>query len=165
MGCVVIGGVKLFLGLARDISDVERAELRYKTIVEAAPDPIFIQTDEKFAYLNPAACRFFGISAPEELVGTPVVDMFQPEYKEIILSRIHRLNIERQPMTSVQEYAYVGKEGVVWGETAGVPFEYDGKNGALVFLRDVTKRKETEQALQNSEKKYERLFPTRPFRF
>ena len=31
----------------------------YEAIVEGAPDPIFIQTEHRFAYLNPAACAFF----------------------------------------------------------------------------------------------------------
>ena len=34
-----------------------------------APEAVFVVSAERFAYLNPAACRLFGASRPEELVG------------------------------------------------------------------------------------------------
>jgi PAS domain S-box-containing protein len=157
-GCTVIGREKIFLGLATDLTDLRKAERKYKTIVEAAPEPIFIQTDGNFAYLNPAACAFFGISSPEQLVGTPVCNSFAPEYRPIIQERIRRLNEDRLPVKDFQEYRFTGKNGDVWGETTGVPFEYEGKNGALVFLRDVTQRKQAEAEMLASRRKYEKLF-------
>jgi PAS domain S-box-containing protein len=158
VGCVTILGERYYIGLATDMSVFENAEKRYRTIVEAAPDPIFIQTDEKFAYLNPAACTFFGISTPEELIGTPVADRFDPTYRDIINSRIHRLNNDKLPVEDFCEYRFIANNGEVWGETKGVPFEYEGENGALVFLRDVTKKKLAEEALLASERKYGKLF-------
>ena len=68
----------------------------FKMMVESAPDPIFIQIDKKFAYLNPAACEFFGIDSPAELIGTPILDSLSPEHKIIVAERIRQLNEDRE---------------------------------------------------------------------
>ena len=47
--------------------ELMESEERFRSIVENAPDAIFIQTEGKFAYLNPAACRLFGASSQEEI--------------------------------------------------------------------------------------------------
>ena len=49
------------------------SEERFRTLVETAPDAIFIQTNSRFAYVNAAALRLFGATRPEELLGQPVI--------------------------------------------------------------------------------------------
>ncbi|MDZ7762818.1 MAG: PAS domain S-box protein [Melioribacteraceae bacterium] len=116
-----------------------QSERRFRSIVEGAPDPIFIQTDMKFAYLNPAACKLFGINDPGELIGKPVMERFHPDNYEKIKSRISRLNDMQEPVEELLEQKFIRVDGSeVWVETAGEPITYEGKNGALVFVRDVS---------------------------
>lgn len=158
-GGVVINGEMQYIALARDITDVEQSEAMYKAIVEGAPDPIFIQTEHQFSYLNPAACALFGLDSQEELLGTPVLDRIPPEKREITTERIRRLYEECQPVTEILEQEFLRKDGSsVWAETKGEPIVYNGKKGALVFMRETTRQRETERALQRSEDKYATLF-------
>ena len=150
------GNVTGLIGLIRDVSErikrekkLKESEERFRNIVEGAPDPIFIQTDKKFAYLNPAACRLFGIEPPEELIGEPVMDRFHPDYHEKAIERIRALNEGRRPVHELLELRFIRVDGTeVWVETAGEPIVYEGKNGALVFVRDISKRKAAEDELR-----------------
>lgn len=134
---------------------VHQNEVRFRTIVEGAPDPIFIQSEMKFVYLNPAACRFFRINSWDELVGKPVMERFHPDYHAKIKARIALLNAG-QPVEELFEQRFIRMDGTeVWGETAGDPIVYEGKNAALVFLRDISQRKAAEQALHESETRWQ----------
>ena len=158
-GCAILHGEKYFLGLARDITDIEQTEEKYRAMVEGAPDPIFIQTEKKFAYLNPAACVFFGVGTPEALIGTPVLDRVSPEFRELAGERIRRLNEDRASVNEIVEQKFIRCDGsAVWAQTKGEPIIYNGKKSALVFARNTTKRRVAEEALRKSEKKYETLF-------
>ena len=142
-------------------SSLEESEHRFRSIVEGAPDPIFIQTDQKFAYLNPAACRLFGIPSAQELIGTPVMNRFHPHFHSAVRERIRRLNEGQESVHELMEQKYLRVDGSeVWVETSGEPIVYEGKRGALVFARDISQRMETEKALRKSEEKFRNLFET-----
>ena len=122
------------------------SESRFRSIVENAPEPIFIQTEMRFAYLNPKALDLFGVKDARELLGTPVMERFHPDYHEQIKNRIKRLNEDRQPVSELLEVQFQRLDGsTVWVETTGQPIVYEGKSGALVFVRDTTARKRNEQ--------------------
>ncbi len=117
-------------------------------IVEGAPDPIIIQTEGKFAWINPAGCRLFGIKTPGEVEGTPLIDRVHPDYRKIVLRRIVRLNTDRKPVESM-EYKIFGQNGEeFWVESKGEAIDYNGKSGGLLFMRDITSRKEAEDAAE-----------------
>ena len=120
-------------------------EERFRSIVEGAPDPIFIQSDGRFAYLNPAAVRLLGAPSPEALIGTPVLDRVHPDFHQAVHQRLHRLNEARRPVNRALAQPFIRLDGSpVWVETVGQPIVYDGKEGALVFVRDISERKEAE---------------------
>ncbi len=118
------------------------SESRFRAIVENAPDPIFIQTQMRFAYLNPMALDLFGAKEARELLGTPVMERFHPSYHEQVKQRIQTLNEDRKPVKDLLELEFLRLDGAsVWVETTGQPIVYEGKNGALVFVRDISTRK------------------------
>jgi PAS domain S-box-containing protein len=134
--------------------ELRESELHFRNIVEGAPDPIFIQTESNFAYLNPAACRLFGAEDPGEIIGTPVVERFHPDYHEAVTERIRKLNDLRVPIREQMEYRIIKLNGnEIWIESTGEPIIYKGKCGGLNFVRDITRRKEAERAMENSEQR------------
>lgn len=152
----VIGVVLVFRDVTEEYKiqqELKDNELKFRSIVEGAPDPIFIQSDMKFAYLNPSACRLFGIESAEELVGTPVMDRFHPDYHEKIRQRIKTLNQDAQSVRELLKQKFIRMDGSeVWVETTGEPIIFNGKNSALVFVRDISQRVKDEEAIHEHQR-------------
>ncbi|MFP4393525.1 MAG: sigma 54-interacting transcriptional regulator [Desulfohalobiaceae bacterium] len=128
---------------------LRESEERFRTLVEGAPDAVFVQTEQRFAYLNPQAVELFGASQESELLGQPVVDRVQSDFREVIMDRMRWLNEDRQPVLERSELKFLRLDGKeVWVETTGQPITYQGKQGALLFVRDISERKKYEQELK-----------------
>ncbi|MFA5348704.1 MAG: PAS domain S-box protein, partial [Methanoregula sp.] len=158
------GRITHYQGIVIDITERKQAEeaLRsseknFRTLVENAPYAIFIQTNNRFVYLNAAAVHLFGASSPEELLGTNAYDRIHPLFHELINQRVRNLTVELKPVELIDEI-YVKMDGTsIDVEVAAVPFQYKAEKGALIFFRDITKRKRAESELQAA---YEQLTAT-----
>jgi len=136
---------------------LQESEERFRLLVENAPDGIFIQTRGQFAYVNRAALKMFGAVSPEQLCGQSIMTRFHPDYQAIIRERVRLLN-EESKEASLMEQKYLKLDGTPFDvEVSAVPFFYESRQGALVFFRDITDRKQTEEALKESERSYREL--------
>ncbi|MHC1742886.1 MAG: PAS domain S-box protein [Syntrophobacteraceae bacterium] len=147
-----------------DVTEARRAEQQLRTseqhfrsLVESAPDAIFIHTRGRFAYLNKAAADLFGAGSAEQLVGTPVIDRLHPDCHGLISERMRLLTEDKRPVPKL-EHQYVRLDGSpVDVQASGVPFPYEGTDGALVFVRNISEQKQAEAALVASEASYRDL--------
>lgn len=137
---------------------LRQSETRFRTLVERAPEPIFIQTDRCFAYVNPATLKLYGADSPEQLLGMRILERIHPEFRAGVAERMELISEGREPVP-LQEQRMIRLDGsVVEVETVGVPFEFEGKVGALVFVRDCTLRRKTEEALRQNDELFQSLF-------
>ncbi len=124
---------------------LRESETRFKLLIESAPEGIFVQTHLHFAYVNSMAVRFFGALSDNDLIGTPVMDRFDPLFRDIVRDRIHQLNIDRMSVPMIEQ-VYLKMDGTPFPvEVAAVPIHWKGEDGALVFFRDITERKLAEE--------------------
>src|SRR5579871_445660 len=138
---------------------------QFRSLVEGAPDAIFVQTEGHLRYLNTAACRLFGADSPEQLLGEPVIDRFPPSIHHIVRERIRKTVVDKEPALTVEQTFLKLDGNPVPADVSAVPFIYQDKHGALVFARDTTKRKQFEAALEagrkalaQSEERFRRYF-------
>jgi PAS domain S-box-containing protein len=158
-------GRTLIYAIVVDITarkDVERhlveSEKRFRLAVESAPNGIFVQTRGRFAYLNARACQYLGVSTPENLLGTSVLERFAREDRDRVAKRIRQLNEARMAVPLIEE-TMVRLDGTPFtAEVAAVPISWDGADGALVFFWDVTDRKAAEDRLRLNEARLQSLF-------
>ena len=121
------------------------SESNFRLLVENAPDAIFVQTRGQFAYLNAAAVALFGATDTAQLIGKSVMDRYHPDFHDIVRERIHQVNEERKPAPPIEQI-YMRMDGSHLNvEVNSVPFIFNSKNGALVFVRDITERKIAEE--------------------
>ena len=157
------------LGTHTDITERKQAEgalreseERFRRLVEHSPDAIFVEVWPDFAYLNPAAVRLFGANSADELIGCPVLDRIHPDFHELVLDRVQRLEKTRRPVPSLEQ-VYLKLDGTaVPAEAAAAPLNYQGRNAAVVFVRDITARRQAEQTLRESEERFRRLVENSP---
>lgn len=150
-GPIMIKGKQLIYSIVHDISEraaatkaLQESEERFRLLIESAPEAIFIQAGGEFKFLNHFAVSLFGADSEEQLLGTPVMDRFHPDYHDIIRKRISQLN-EGKKAVPVNEEIFVKLDGTpVDVDVTAVPLHYKNLDGALVFARDITERKKLE---------------------
>jgi len=138
------------------------SERRFRTLVDSAPEAIFIQTDGRFAYVNQAAARLYGAGAADDLLGAAVIERFHPDDRQKVLGRIRELNQAKLAVPLIEERILRLDGAVVDVEVSAVPFCYQGRDGALVFARDVSERKRAERAVRQSEEMMRSIFRAAP---
>ena len=139
--------------------ELRESDRRFRSIVEGAPVPIFIQTDKKFAFLNDAALKLFGADDRTELIGKNVFERFHPDYHDKINERIKKINEKESSVRDFFKQRFIRLDGSeVWVETVGEPVEYDGKKGAIVFAREIAIASNAGDVLIAAESHYDSLF-------
>lgn len=146
-----IQGRTLLFSIVHDITDRvaneqarRESESRFQTVVEGSPLAIYIQLNQRFAYVNPATIRMYRAKSADDLVGTKVIDRFHPEVYDRIMERLQMLNIEKASVPILEE-PHLRLDGTwVDCELTAVPIRYDNQDGSVVFLLDVSERKRLE---------------------
>ncbi len=160
------GKVIQIRGSLQDITDQKRSEQdrlaseeRFRLLVESAPDAVVVQTSGKFAYVNSAAIKLFGARTADDLIGRPVIECFHPDYRDAVEERIRQLVQEKRPVPTFKD-ACLRMDGTFLDvEASAIPMNYEGKDGALIFMRDISARlaaekeqKELEDQLHQAQK-------------
>ncbi len=124
---------------------LRRSEVQFRSLVEGAPDAIFVQTEFCFRYLNTAGCHLLGADSKERVLEKPVLDFFSPSAHENIRERIHQLNTIKKSVPTLEE-VWLRLDGTpIPVEVSAVPCVYEGKDGAIVFVRDIRERKRSDE--------------------
>jgi PAS domain S-box-containing protein len=149
-----------FRGVVRDVTERKRAEEalraseeRYRTVLEANPDPVVVYDMEgKVIYFNPAFTEVFGWSLEERL--GKKMDLFVPEENwretgmmiEKMLAGVSFSGIETRRYTKEGKIIPVSISGSTYRDRDGHPV------GSVNTLRDISEHKELEAQLQRAQK-------------
>jgi PAS domain S-box-containing protein len=124
---------------------LQESEERYRTAIEHSNDGVAILVGDIHQYVNKRFVAIFGYEAPEDIVGRPLSFVVAPED----LSKVAEVNRRRQRGQSAPvRYECTGmkKSGEpLYIEVSATATTYQGKPASLVYLRDVTDRKNVEQ--------------------
>ena len=137
--------------LVQSSQELEQSEQRFRLLVENSFDGIFIQINGKFAYCNNAARTMFGVAETESIIGRDVIKNFAPESRDNVAQRIEILNHERRAVPRIEE-RILRIDGIpVDVEVYAVPISLPDGNGALVYMTDLTARKEIERKIREKD--------------
>ncbi len=143
--------------------EMSESEKRFRAVVEDQTDLICrFRPDGKLTFVNGAYCRFHG-KRREDLLGTNFLDPLGAEDINIPLSFFSALPQE-QPVVSF-DHRLVSPEGSpVWQQyTVRRLFMEQGETLEFqAVIQDITHRKESEQAVLASERKYRSLVANIP---
>jgi PAS domain S-box-containing protein len=151
------------LETSRDITEKKKAEdalhkseEKYRTLVERANDVICIIQDGIIKMCNSRLPEFWGGSI-EEIIGKSILEFINPDAQTEVIDRYNqRMRGESPP--SIYETIFMRKDGSKsYVELNAGIVTYEGKNADLVIVRDINERKNSMQALQESEERLRQL--------
>ncbi|HXF73591.1 MAG TPA: PAS domain S-box protein, partial [Actinomycetota bacterium] len=164
------GALRFLEGAVVDVSDRVEAERRLaereellSAIVDAEPQCVkLLGPGGVLLQVNRAGLAMIEASAPDEVLGRSVYPLVAPEHREAF----RRLTEDVLAGGSGSlEFRLVGLRGTSrWLETTAVPLRRpDGRvRAALGITRDVTERREAEEALRWAERRYRTLIEQIP---
>ena len=126
---------------------LRESELRFRSLIEHAPDAVYVHAESTFTYVNDAAVRLFGATSAAQLIGQPVLDRVHPLSREIVGELIRR-TVSQTSVGPPQEYGYLRLDGkAIPVEVTAAPVTYQGVAGGVVFVRDITERRQAQARL------------------
>jgi PAS domain S-box-containing protein len=165
---VKFGGKEYNCGFARDITDRKRAaeDMRLhleqlRQIIDLVPSYIFAKDiDGKFLLANQAVADVFGLS-PDEIQGKNDSDYGASEEQIEGYRKADMAVIEKGIPLQIPEEQILRKDGTLgWFQTVKIPYSHPGydKLAILGVATEITERKEVEDELRKSERRFRRLF-------
>ena len=168
----VLGGQKLVFCVCRDISERKRSEealrigeKRYRTLIEKAPIAIGVSRDGEMLFANPRYMTLFGCGSNAQVIGMPITDRVAPQCRDEILEKNRR---RERGETVPNSYETLGlhQDGSVFPLRLDVTLiDWEGHPSTFCFLSDISRQKEMEKALRESEERFRLLYEEAPIAY
>lgn len=142
----------LELRVAERTRALSESEQRYRTLVDLAPDAIFVNRDNRIVFANAACARLLGAPGVDFLLGRSPIDFTHPDHQGEVKNRISRLLGGGEVATIEQKF--VRFDGTTIDvEVAATSYETPEGRAMQVLARNITERKRAEQALKEGDRR------------
>ena len=134
---------------------LRESELKFRHLIEFAPIGVFLSTDYKYIYTNPAGAKIVGLSDPGEIVGKSVTAFHNPKDAPTADQRVGRLlsgEKSEVPRIEFKIFKTDGSERDL--DAVSTVVDWGGKRAVLAMVNDITDRKGAERALAESEERF-----------
>jgi len=134
-------------GLAQ-AKQIRESESRLRTILDNEPECIkTINAGGLLSYINPAGLSMLEADSPEQVVGRPMLDFINPEYRSAYRDLHDRVLAGEKMQMEFEVHCLKGGRRRM--ETHAVPIDDRGAIVHLAVTRDITERKRMEQQLEH----------------
>ncbi|MCK5303195.1 MAG: PAS domain S-box protein, partial [Candidatus Thorarchaeota archaeon] len=156
-----IAGKPVIQGIVRDVSERRQSELalrdseeRYRTIISSMSDIVFVYDKENRYVQIYASDESLLYAKPENVLGRRVDEVLPQETTSILSSGLKRV---RETGDSESVDYYLELDGVGHWFSARISLHEDGES-VVAVVRDITERRQADDARGESEKTYRTLF-------
>lgn len=167
---IAFENARLYQAAQQEISERRRVEKelresqeRYQLLVETSPDGvILLGMDGTIRFSNGQMAGLFHVDHPAELVGTSITSLFAPEERQYIEQNMGNSILSD---TTREGHWLIRKDGSrFFGELRSSALKNEtGEQYAIIAqLRDMTERKQAQEALQEERQRFLDLFENSP---
>jgi PAS domain S-box-containing protein len=153
-------GMKIIISMALDITERKERAKEYKNLIDGMNDTAFVISFEgKFVEVNDTASEVLGYTR-EELLGMGPTDIDSHLSSDDIGNLIEDMKKEDKQIFPTEHKTRDGH--IIPVEISSSRIMYNGKPHILSIARDITKRKEAEEALRESEERFQTVIENLP---
>jgi PAS domain S-box-containing protein len=128
------------------LEGLQRARSSFRDLLELSSELAVVHREGRIVYVNPALIRALGLVASEDLLGTPVVDLYDEENRAVVEARILAVGAVASHTTFGLRWRAKGG-AFRTTEAKAALIEMDGAPAVVVVARDVTERAEFQDQL------------------
>ena len=153
--CLLVYGVctQFLINTQKAAKDALReSEEQHRLLIETLPLAVFVETQGKIVYVNPAFLTLFKVSSPDEVIGMRLIEFVSPELYDTIEKR-RRIMTEEKCVLPPLELNLRCMDGTfITVVSTPMPIIFQEQPAILTALYDITERKRSEIELQKAHK-------------
>ena len=158
----LVGTMHNLTGIRRGEDALQESEEKYRTIYDSSKDAVMMVTPEEgFLSGNPATIEMFGCKDEKEFISRAPYDLspqYQPDGKLSSGKAKQMMAIAMEKGSHFFEWTHKRMDDQEFPTTVLLTrMELQGRRVLQATVRDITERKQAEDALQKSEEKYRDL--------
>ena len=158
---IVWDGELSVLVTVRDVTErfalehqIRESESQYRNLIELLPDAFCVQCDGVLVFTNAAARRILGGPDMPDLKGREISEFVAPEFHERMRER-RRLALSGQSLIAPERMTHLRSDGSRFeAEIVSAPIVWDGREGTLAIVTDISERAAAERARELSEARF-----------
>ncbi|HEX2960420.1 MAG TPA: PAS domain S-box protein [Ignavibacteriales bacterium] len=136
---------------------LKESEDRYRQLVEYLSDAIIVHSSAQISFINPAGLELLGAESIQQILGKAFINFVHPSDRECVQERFRKVIVEGVESGYFEERLIRLDGSEIFAETMLSPFTFQGEWAILIVTHDITGRKQTEQALRESEERFKTM--------
>jgi PAS domain S-box-containing protein len=139
----------------------KESEEQYRILTHSSLTGIYIHIGGTIKFVNDFFAKMLGYN-PEEMVGKTYWDFVHPDDRDMV-SNISLARARGENVVAQYEFRHINVDGMtVWVRNMATIIQFAGQPANMGNLVDITERKQTEEALQESAQYHQELFTNSP---
>ncbi|MCP4705204.1 MAG: PAS domain S-box protein, partial [candidate division Zixibacteria bacterium] len=147
---IIVHNIVLRYGVRKRTGLLEKAEKKYRQLIENAYEGIVVSRGDKFVFVSPGMTRITGFSS-KELLSWDQSYIVHADDKLFIKDRISKIESGRHVPTTYQ-IKIITKAGLTkWLQISSTMVEWEEQPAELEFITDITDLKQAQEALAKAD--------------